>query len=561
MAETSLIKLRLSSEARQHEEQQDQQRRTGALVLILHHLNTHGFVQAARQLEAESSVSMAKFQVADNMDLLYILQEFETYYQIKFHRQPKLIRRSLDSGPSSGSSKSSIRSKKASLSSSSSFSALMSRSAPSLGSGGKPRKLKPLLNLADEYRRLEDADPVENGKSRGDAPPPARKTKGAGLDDAKADSALDLQMMGTAVGSKPAPAAATKMPYTGSSDPFSEHQSVGFQRLIKAVPFAPNTEFRELAAIISRDIYQENPCVRFTDIAGLDTAKSLIREAIVFPMKYPELFHPPSLLGPWRGLLLYGPPGTGKTLLAKAIATECGTTFFHVSASSLVSKWRGESEKLVRVLFELARHHAPSTIFMDEVESIMSHRGSENGEHEGSRRMKTELLVQLDGMTKSHNSDPDKAAAPVFFLAATNLPWDLDIALLRRLEKRILVNLPTTAARECMFRAYLPQTTTDAFGNLLVDSDLGYGELAHITDGYTGADLKLVSKEALMVPLRQILDAMEELHLDDATARQPLRRAPVTDAMVHAALSKLRPCCSAELLEKYASWADRFAST
>ncbi|KAJ3372104.1 Katanin p60 ATPase-containing subunit A-like 2 [Allomyces arbusculus] len=508
---------------------------------------------------------MAKFQVADNMDLLYILQEFETYCQIKFHRQPKLIRRSLDSGPSTGSSKSSIRSEKGSLSSSSSSSAPLSRSAPSLGSGGKPRKLKPLLNLADEYRRLEDADSVENGKSRNDAPPPARKLKGAGLDETKADSALDLQMMGTAVGSKPAPAATGKATgdplYPGSSDPFSEHQSVGFQRLMKAVPFAPNTEFRELAAIISRDIYQENPCVRFSDIAGLDTAKSLIREAIVFPMKYPELFHPPSLLGPWRGLLLYGPPGTGKTLLAKAIATECGTTFFHVSASSLVSKWRGESEKLVRVLFELARHHAPSTIFMDEVESIMSHRGSENGEHEGSRRMKTELLVQLDGMTKSHNNDPDKAAAPVFFLAATNLPWDLDIALLRRLEKRILVDLPTTAARECMFRAYLPQTTTDAFGNLLVDSNLDYGELARITDGYTGADLKLVSKEALMVPLRQILDAMEDLHLDDATARQPLRRAPVTDAMVLAALGKLRPCCSAELLDKYASWADRFAST
>merc|ERR1711991_426998 len=133
---------------------------------------------------------------------------------------------------------------------------------------------------------------------------------------------------------------------------------------------------RALASVITRDIYQHNPGVYWDDIVELDNAKRLLNEAVVMPTKYPELFT--GLLAPWKGVLLFGPPGTGKTMLARAIATECSTTFFNVSSTTLSSKWRGESERLVRILFNIARHYAPSTIFIDEVDSLCSSRSSPN---------------------------------------------------------------------------------------------------------------------------------------------------------------------------------------
>ncbi|XP_028942704.1 katanin p60 ATPase-containing subunit A-like 2, partial [Antrostomus carolinensis] len=178
--------------------------------------------------------------------------------------------------------------------------------------------------------------------------------------------------------------------------------------------FSYSRSFANEMQCMLQDIYLHNPNVKWDDIIGLDAAKRLVKEAVVYPIRYPQLFT--GILSPWKGLLLYGPPGTGKTLLAKAVATECNTTFFNISASTIVSKWRGDSEKLVRVLFELARYHAPSTIFLDELESVMSQRGTASGgEHEGSRRMKTELLVQMDGLARSDDL--------VFVLAASNLPW------------------------------------------------------------------------------------------------------------------------------------------
>lgn len=288
------------------------------------------------------------------------------------------------------------------------------------------------------------------------------------------------------------------------------------------LPEFDSAETRTLAETLCRDIIRGSPDVKWEDIKGLESAKRLLKEAVVMPIKYPKYFT--GLLSPWKGILLFGPPGTGKTMLAKAVATECNTTFFNISASSIVSKWRGDSEKLVKVLFELARHHAPSTIFLDEIDAIISQRGEARSEHEASRRLKTELLIQMDGLAKTDEL--------VFVLAATNLPWELDAAMLRRLEKRILVPLPEAEARQAMFEGLLPAVPgQDVFP---------YNYLVENTEGYSGSDIRLVCKEAAMQPLRRLmsfLECQEKVIPDDELP--PVD--PVTTKDIQNALKNTRP--------------------
>lgn len=199
--------------------------------------------------------------------------------------------------------------------------------------------------------------------------------------------------------------------------------------------------------------------VHWSDVAGLEQAKTALKEAVVYPFLRPDLFM--GLREPARGMLLFGPPGTGKTMLARAVATESRSTFFAISASSLTSKWLGESEKLVRALFLLAKALAPSIIFVDEIDSLLSSRGG-SSEHESSRRIKTEFLIQWSDLQRAaagkEQSDKEKKegdASRVLVLAATNLPWAIDEAARRRFVRRQYIPLPEPPVREEQLRTLL----------------------------------------------------------------------------------------------------------
>jgi len=249
-------------------------------------------------------------------------------------------------------------------------------------------------------------------------------------------------------------------------------------------------EKAKLRGALSGAVVTEKPNVKWDDVAGLGPAKESLKETVILPTRFPQLFT--GKRRPFKGILLYGPPGTGKSFLAKAVATEADSTFFSVSSADLVSKWQGESERLVRNLFEMAREDAPAIIFIDEVDSLCSSRSE--GESDSARRIKTEFLVQMDGVGKKEGE--------VLILGATNVPWELDAAIRRRFEKRVYIPLPEQEARSFMVKLNLGDTPNNL-------SERDFDTIGRLTEGASGSDIAVLVKEALMEPLRRCQQAQQ----------------------------------------------------
>lgn len=303
----------------------------------------------------------------------------------------------------------------------------------------------------------------------------------------------------------------------------------------------------DLAAMLERDVLETSPGVRWDDVAGLSEAKRLLEEAVVLPLWMPEYFQ--GIRRPWKGVLMFGPPGTGKTLLAKAVATECGTTFFNVSSATLASKWRGESERMVRCLFDLARAYAPSTIFIDEIDSLCNARGV-SGEHESSRRVKSELLVQVDGVSNSSTNE-DGTRKIVMVLAATNFPWDIDEALRRRLEKRIYIPLPNFESRKELIKINLK--------SIEVAADVDIDEVARRTEGYSGDDLTNVCRDASLNGMRRKIAGKTRDEIKNMS-KDEISKDPVAMCDFLEALTKVQPSVSAADIERHEKWFSEFGS-
>ncbi|RCN50595.1 ATPase, AAA family [Ancylostoma caninum] len=277
-----------------------------------------------------------------------------------------------------------------------------------------------------------------------------------------------------------------------------------------------------IISLIESEIMSVTHETGWADVAGLDGAKKALREIVVLPFKRPDMFK--GIRAPPKGVLLFGPPGTGKTMIGRCVASQCKATFFNISASSLTSKWVGEGEKLVRALFSVARLKLPSVIFIDEVDSLLSARSET--EHESSRRIKTEFLVQLDGVAT--NSDER-----LLVLAATNRPQELDEAARRRFVKRLYIALPEAEARLTIVKNLL----SDMKHNL---EDADFDEVAKLTEGtrlyfkskvplltfwflgYSGADMRQLCAEAAMGPIRDI-DNCSSMDIETIEAEEMIR--------------------------------------
>lgn len=298
---------------------------------------------------------------------------------------------------------------------------------------------------------------------------------------------------------------------------------------------------RQACEQILDEIIVTDEKLTWDDLAGLKQAKKSLKETVVYPFLRPDLFK--GLREPISGMLLFGPPGTGKTMIAKTVANESHSTFFSISASSLLSKYLGESEKLIRALFYIAKKLSPSIIFFDEIDSLLTTRG--DGENESSRRVKTEFLIQWSSLT-SATSHQETDTPRVLVLAATNLPWAIDDAARRRLTRRLYIPLPESETRLAQLRNLFKRSHHSL-------SDRDFILIANMTEGYSNSDLTALAKEAAMEPIRDLGENL--MNIGD----QEIRGVNIAD--FERAMRTIKKSVGKETLQRFQDWASRYGST
>ena len=280
-------------------------------------------------------------------------------------------------------------------------------------------------------------------------------------------------------------------------------------------------------------VLKEKPKVSWDDVIGLEDAKKSIRESIVYPVKRPDLFP----LGWPKGILLYGPPGCGKTLLAAAVASEIDATFYYVDAASIISKWLGESEKNVARLFSSARksisEERPAIIFIDEIDSLTSIHQVEVG---GETRARNQILKEMDGLSEKSKTEH------LYVIGATNKPWDLDEPFIRRFQKRIYVPLPNKENRLALFKHY----TKD----LALSDDIDFEELAILTNGYSGNDIRDICMSVQIKVVRELFES--------GVADKNMKPRLINMFDFLEAIKIRRPSVSLDSIRKYEEWAKRW---